>query len=249
MMKDKNNMNAANINYENRMRMAELPLPTDNDPEFWKQWLKDQEYSPEWLSLLPSILGKLSPLALSCYADTIPLNRPNVNQSLHQITSAFQAMPDEEFESVMQIIAPRICVRWEEHLNQLKQQRLLQTSIYVTAYSDVVYFSFAHILRSYNAWQNEFLRWKIILEHDMEQWFESQAHASSYFFIDLTQIHMLLQIYKKSSAIMDDQLHKVFHEIYWIMEKYDFLWLDPSDVYKNDLESQLLSCSCDSSTT
>ena len=79
----------------------------------------------------------------------------------------------------------------------------------------------------------------------MEQWFESPAHASVYYFTDLTQIYLLLAIQQHGLSAADDTFRETLYDILQLIKQYDFLWGSQDDPFKIELENILTKYTTD----
>lgn len=198
------------------------------DEAFWCRWLQKQEYHPKWLKLLPKVLGAVSEPALRVYANVIPIQRDVKDIAI--ITHAILSISPHQIAHVIQTIAPILCKRWAEYLKNEKENGHFHNTMVFTAYTNVILHALAVSYDTPAACQAGIIQKAATLEQDGSEWFESITRQCSCFFLDLTDLYLLLCLYSPEQFTPDHALIQAIEHTQWLLHRYDYLW-EENDVY------------------
>ena len=198
------------------------------DESFWRRWLQKQEYHAKWLKLLPRVLEAVSDPALRVYANVIPIQRDV--KDISAITQAILSISPSQTDRVIQTIAPILCKRWEEYLKNEKEKGHFHNTMVFTAYTNVILNALAVSYNTPSACQAGIIQKATTLEQDLNGWFESSPQQHTCFFIDLTDLYLLLCLYPPEQFTPDSAFTKAIEHTQWLLHRYDYLW-EENDVY------------------
>lgn len=197
------------------------------DEAFWRRWLQKQEYHAKWLKLLPGVLGIVSESALRIYANVLPIQRDIKDIAI--ITQSILFISPPQINHVIQTIAPILCKRWAEYLKNEKEKGHFHNTMVFTAYTNVILNAFA-ASNTPAACQAGIIQKATALEQDLNEWFESITRQRSCFFVDLTDLYLLLCLYSPEQFTPDSALIQAIEHTQWLLRRYDYLW-EENDVY------------------
>lgn len=196
------------------------------DEAFWRRWLQKQEYHAKWLKLLPGVLGTVSDPALRVYANVVPIQRDV--KDISAITQATLSISPSQTDRVIQTIAPILCKRWEEYLKNEKGH--FHNTMVFTAYTNVMLNAFTASYNTPTACQAGIIQKATALEQDLNGWFETITRQRTCFFVDLTDLYLLLCLYSPEQFTPDSALIRAIEHTQWLLRRYDYLW-EENDVY------------------
>lgn len=198
------------------------------DEAFWCRWLQKQEYHPKWLKILPRVLGSVSESALRVYASVIPIQRQSID--LEAITGAWHAINPDQRSRVIQAVSLPLCERWEEYLKIERETGHFHNTLVLTAYTNVILDALVAVYSTPADCQTRIIQKAALLEQDLNKWFENVTQQMSCFFVNLTDLYLLLCLYPPEQFSPDPAFAGVIEHTQWLLHRYDYLWKE-DDVY------------------
>ena len=198
------------------------------DEAFWRRWLQKQEYHAKWLKLLPGVLGAVPESALRVYANVLPIQRDVKDIAI--ITQAILSISPHQIDHVIQTITSILCKRWAEYLKNEKEKGHFHNTMVFTAYTNVILNALAASYSTPAACQAGIIQKATALEQDLNGWFESITRQRTCFFVDLTDLYLLLCLYSPEQFTPDSAFTRAIQHTQWLLHRYDYLW-EEDDVY------------------
>ena len=192
------------------------------DEAFWRRWLQNQEYHLQWLKLMPRVLEAVSEPALRAYADVIPIQRDI--KDIHIITQAWYAISPDQRSRVIQAVSLTLCKRWEEYLKIEKGTGHFHNTLVLTAYVNVILDALVAVYSTSAACQARIIQKATALEHDLNGWFESSTQQRTCFFVNLTDLYLLLRLYPPEQFSLDSAFARAIKHTQWLLHRYNYLW-------------------------
>ena len=198
------------------------------DEAFWRRWLQKQEYHAKWLKRLPGVLGAVPESALRVYANVLPIQRDVKDIAI--ITQAILSISPHQIDHVIQTITSILCKRWAEYLKNEKEKGHFHNTMVFTAYTNVILNALAASYSTPAACQAGIIQKATALEQDLNGWFESITRQRTCFFVDLTDLYLLLCLYSPEQFTPDSAFTRAIQHTQWLLHRYDYLW-EEDDVY------------------
>ena len=176
------------------------------------------------LKLMPRVLEAVSEPALRAYADVIPIQRDI--KDIHIITQAWYTISSDQRSRVIQTVSLTLCKRWEEYLKIEKGTGHFHNTLVLTAYVNVILDALVAVYSTSAAYQARIIQKATALEQDLNGWFESSTQQRTCFFVDLTDLYLLLRLYPPEQFSLDSAFARAIKHTQWLLRRYNYLWED-----------------------
>lgn len=210
---------------------------SESDSQFWPRWVEKREHDKRWIELLPDVFPKLGTKALVSYVETIHLGILAENNK--SLTNCFCSFTDDCLKQIDDSVYDILYKRWSGYIDSLKKENEPQSDILISAYAGLIEIATGIHCENSKGWNIEIKKAITRLEIDMNDWYRTIVQMKSVFFLDCTQILILLCAKNSFGYIIEKESEQIIDGLIEILRKYKYWFFHSKQDQYDYLESLL----------
>lgn len=193
----------------------------EQDQELWRKWITKNEYNVKWEKIVGMVLSELDDDSLLTYAQTINLKIPMDNNIYVALSKSFLDVSEDIREGILKCISKVVFERWNKTLYKCKIEDKFRDRVFVSLYVDFILLSLDAMLHTDELWEDELTNQIALLKKDYEAWASSLTEFLKNFFLNLTQIYLLLFV--KENKVKSERVLLHIKTLKAIVDRHEHL--------------------------